>query len=288
MQDPLHNNESEDFMTEQAIADRNAAATRGIVTDFASRDLSLITLGTSAHSVTNEQTLLLGTEEFRVILKISGTRTPFEIRVLVGDKQLYWASLYGEHGLHMLLDSVVDGCQKRSIDPIQRYFKTTEDRPLAEITVDFLLRESRVYQDHLCQALQYRDVEIGTHQEFCSRLSSQRYGDLDQTRPKWAYMKQSSIGEHDVPVSKVLGTSSCNHSWLLEDDRGKAYLHAMAIAMKDGTLLPYLIEEPIQLFKHGETFWVASNGRHRVASIKGMLASSQLTIRAHVIELVEP
>lgn len=60
MQDPLHNNESEDFMTEQAIADRNAAATRGIVTDFASRDLSLITLGTSAHSVTNEQTLLLG------------------------------------------------------------------------------------------------------------------------------------------------------------------------------------------------------------------------------------
>lgn len=201
------------------LARVNEAATRGIVSDYSGADLAALTLGASITSAGAEQTLLLGAEDFRATIRMHN-RSPSEIRVLVEGKQLYWASCYGGHELNPLLDAVARACTSRSVEPLQDYFRAAKKEQLASISVDFLVAEAASVQERLMQAAQYRDVLIGDEASFRARLAGATYIELDAAVSDWYELKQINRGIEDVPVRSIVGTSSHNHSWLLEGDRG--------------------------------------------------------------------
>lgn len=265
--------------------DKNSESSRGIVSGCEEIDLSTCVLG-ARKTPAGDATFVLGNARFQVTLSTYQNYLS-NLEVLEGGSQLFWVSPWKLESIERseLLGAITDAIRANTLDPLNEFFLKNTDSGLVELTAQPLVQEVRERQARLIQSAQYRDVEIGAPNEFRARLAELPFHDINSAIPDFVRLPQSRRGRQAVPVSNIIGTSNPDDSWLLNNGRGRPYIFDMAHALKSGALVADSRFEPISLFDHHGQYWVAHNGRHRVAAIKGMVSERELTVMAEVIAL---
>jgi hypothetical protein len=85
-----------------------------------------------------------------------------------------------------------------------------------------------------------------------------------------------------VLVRRIVGTGGGEKNWHLTDRQGEAYVFEMARAIASGRLDVNLAEDLIALSPVGALYFVSTNGRHRIAALKGLQALTEAPLAVTV------
>lgn len=132
-------------------------------------------------------------------------------------------------------------------------------------------------------------------ERFVRRLLSAPFAELEDfgfNSDAFATLVESGASEQQVvPVSRVLGCKPEGVGWYLTDrspaDNPSSYLYSLAEAIRAGTFNPDKDRWDICLFQLGAAYFVTTNGRHRLAAMKG-LVGPPITVSARVEPATDP